>query len=127
MLGAVLRSGQKPEMAQRRHLGIRGLKRVSLLRFFARLQSQYDFRGSNTVGGAQRPLKGKNACMGASRLASLRQPIAPSQPQECASPKRGLALDPATGLWPNYAEQKGARQRSVAVLKRRSTSQGWPP
>jgi hypothetical protein len=37
-VGAVLRSGQKSKMEQRRHLGIRGLKRVSLLRFFARLQ-----------------------------------------------------------------------------------------
>src|ERR1700735_1495131 len=38
MFGAVLRSGQKPEMEQRRHLGIRGLKLVSLLRFFSRLK-----------------------------------------------------------------------------------------
>ena len=38
MAGAVLRSGQIPEMEQRRHLGIRGLKRVSLLRFFSRLK-----------------------------------------------------------------------------------------
>jgi len=35
MFGAVLRSGQKPEIEQRRHLKIGGLKRVSLLRFFA--------------------------------------------------------------------------------------------
>ena len=37
-MGAALRSGQKPRMAQRRHLKIGGLKRVSLLRFFSRLK-----------------------------------------------------------------------------------------
>ena len=36
--GAVLRSGQKPELHNRRHLKIGGLKRVSLLRFFSRLK-----------------------------------------------------------------------------------------
>src|SRR6202020_3180373 len=37
-MGAVLSSCQKPEMEQRRHLKIGGLKRVSLLRFFSRLK-----------------------------------------------------------------------------------------
>src|SRR5271170_5693850 len=38
MFGAALRSGQKPEMEQRRHFRYSRFERVSLLRFFARLQ-----------------------------------------------------------------------------------------